>query len=204
MGGSGYRVPRTSSPQDSSPLEIIEPSSDKTDGKFMLTAVSDFLQEKLKEINAHDYDAINRHKETIPNGKGWILTYPKRFAQDLTSVNQNHSGQVVPTIKLVKSICDANNVEVSSYHVSNMVLNAFKHYTGPKTHQKMLQHFFNKAKSLCIKPTIDPSGQTQYIDGDLSSSKRERMARNFSQIEDKIKKAMESPSLDKWKDILKK
>ena len=288
---------------DNTQHHIIEVVSNKTDEKFASTEVADFLQEELKKINAHDYEAINRHKQTIedklksdcdvedirfggshsthtdvkglsdidmladlgdfkgsqpsdqaikdftnaikerlpntkiysgvmavtvefsdglqvqilpafrhrdgyripdPNGKGWIRTFPKRFASELTSVNQKQSRQVVPTIKLIKSICDANNVGVSSYHVSNMALNAFKHYAGPKTQQKMLQHFFNKAKSLCSRPTVDPSGQTQYIDGDLSSSKRKRMAGDFAQIENKIKKAMESLSLDAWKDLFKK
>ena len=303
MGGSGYGVLKINSSKDSSPLEIIEPSPDQTDEKFASTEVADFLQEELKKINAHDYEAINRHKDTItdklksefevenvrfggshsthtdvknlsdidlladlgdfttekssnqviedfasalrerlpnttissgvmavtvefsrglkvqvlpafryrdgyrisdPNGKGWILTYPNRFANELTSVNQELSGQVVPTIKLIKSICDANNIDVSSYHASNLALNAFKHYTGPKTSQKMLQHFFNKAKSLCVKPTPDPSGQTKYIDSDLSNNKRERMVRDFAEIENKIKDATESSSLDKWKDLFKK
>ena len=297
-GGSGYRFR-----SDHTRGGITEVGSNETDEKFGSTKIADFLQEKLGGINAHDYNAINQHKQLIedklknefevenvrfggshsthtdvknlsdidmladlgnfttdkssdqvindfanairerlpnttissgvmavtvefsdglqvqvlpafryrdgyripdPNGKGWISTYPKRFSRELTSINQKQSRQVVPTIKLVKSICDANNVKVSSYHVSNMAVNVFKHYAGPMTQQKMLQHFFNKAKSLCLRPTVDPSKQTQYIDSDLSSSERKRMAGNFAQIESKIKKATESPSLDKWKDIFKK
>lgn len=299
MGGSN----RYGFSSGSSPQNIVEPSLDKTDGKFGTTQVADFLQETLKEINDHDYEAINRHKETItdklknefdvenirfggshstdtdvkdlsdidmladlgdfesgkssdqaikdfanaiqerlpktkvssgvmavtvefsdglkvqvlpafryqegyripdPNGKGWIRTYPKRFARELTSVNKEQSGQVVPTIKLIKSICDANNIEVSSYHVSNLALKTFKGYTGPKTCQKMLQHFFNKAKTLCTKPISDPSGQTKYVDGDLSKDDRTRMAKAFSQMEEKVNEAMKSTSLDKWEDIFKK
>ena len=297
-GGSGSRFR-----SDHTRRDITEVVPNETDKKFGLTKIADFLQEKLVEINAHDYNAINQHKKLVedklknefevenvrfggshsthtdvknlsdidmladlgnfttdkssdqvindfasairerlpnttissgvmavtvefsdglqvqvlpafryrdgyripdPNGKGWISTYPKQFSRELTSINQKQSGQVVPTIKLIKSICDANDVKVSSYHVSNMAVNVFKHYAGPMTRQKMLQHFFNQAKSLCLRPTVDPSRQTQYIDGDLSSSERKRMARNFAQIENKIKKATESPSLDTWKDIFKK
>ena len=301
MGGSGNGryIPSGGRAQ----WDIVEPLADKTDEKFIATEASNFLQEKLKQINAHDYNAIDRHKRTIedklkskfeiedlrfggshsthtdvkghsdidmlaglgdfessessdqvikdfanaiqerlpdtkvssgvmavtvefsdglevqvlpafryrhgyripdPSGKGWILTYPKRFAQELTSVNQKQSRQVVPTIKLIKSICDANNIKVSSYHVSNLALNAFKGYLGDKTHPKMLQHFFNKAKTLCTKPTSDPSGQTKYVDGDLSKTDRTRMAKAFAQMEAKFNEAMESTSLDKWKDIFKK
>ena len=296
--GSGY-----GSFDGYSKQSIVEPSTDKTDEKFLSTKVSDVLQEKLKQINAHDYDAIDRHKRTIedklknefevedlrfggshsthtdvkgrsdvdmladlgdfesskssnqvikdfanaiqerlpdtkvssgvmavtvefsdgltvqvlptfryrdgyripdPSGKGWILTYPKGFAQELTSINQKQSRQVVPTIKLVKSICDANNIKASSYHVSNLALNAFKGYLGDKILPKMLQHFFNKAKTLCTKPISDPSGQTKYVDGDLSKSDRVRMAKAFAQMEAQINEALESTSLEKWKDIFKK
>ncbi len=299
-GGSGSRFRSDHTRRD---IDIIEVVPNETDKKFGATKIAGFLQEKLVEINAHDYNAINQHKKLIedklknefeienvrfggshsthtdvknlsdidmladlgnfttdkssdqvindfasairerlpnttissgvmavtvefsdglqvqvlpafryrdgyripdPNGKGWISTYPKRFSRELTSINQKQSRQVVPTIKLIKSICDANDVKVSSYHVSNMAVNVFKHYAGPMTQQKMLQHFFNKAKSLCLRPTIDPSRQTQYIDGDLSSSERKRMAGNFAEIENKIKQATESSSLDTWKDIFKK
>ena len=282
---------------------IVEPSIDKTDEKSMSTDASNFLQEELKQINAHDYDAIDRHKRTIedklkseldvedlrfggshsthtdvkglsdidmladlgdfessessdqvikdfanairerlpdtkvssgvmavtvefsdglkvqilpafryregyqipdPEGKGWISTYPKHFAQELTSVNQKQSRQVVPSIKLIKSICDANNIELSSYHVSNLALKTFKGYTGPKTCQKMLQHFFNQAKTLCLQRTPDPSGQTKYVDGDLSKTDRIRIAKAFAQMEAKVNEAMKSTSLNKWKDIFKK
>ena len=297
--GGGRYIPVGGHSQQS----VVELSTDTTNEKFLSTEISNFLQEELKQINAHDYDAIDRHKRTIedklksefdvedlrfggshsthtdvkglsdidmladlggfesskssdqvikdfanairerlpdtkvssgviavtvefsdglkvqilpafryrdgyqipdPDGKNWISTYPKRFARELTSVNKEQSGQVVPTIKLIKSICDANNIEVSSYHASNLALKAFKGYTGPKTCQKMLQHFFNKAKTLCTKPTSDPSGQTKYVDGDLSKDDRTRMAKAFSQMEEKVNEAMKSTSLNKWKDIFKK
>ena len=273
MGGSGNSRYKSSG----GPSQIVEPSLDKTNGAFGATQVADFLQKELEGINAHDYEAIDRHKRTIedklkseydvedirfggshsthtdvkglsdidmladlgdfesskssdqaikdfadairerfpktkvssgvmavsvefsdglvqvlpafryrdgyripdPNGESWILTYPKRFARELTSVNQGQSRKVVPTIKLIKSICDANNIEVSSYHVSNLALNAFKRYTGTKTYPKMLQHFFNQAKTSCWKPTPDPSGQTKYIDGDLSKSDRKPYGKGF-------------------------
>ena len=299
MGGSGNSRYKSSGGLS----QIVEIVSDKTDEKFGATQVANFLQEKLVEINAHDYEAIDRHRRTIedklnnefdvenirfggshstntdvkglsdidmladlgkfksdqssdqaiqdfadairerlpntkvssgvmavtvefsdglqvqvlpafryrdgyripdPNGEGWILTNPKRFARELTSANKKQSGQVVPTIKLIKSICDANNIEVSSYHVSNLALNAFKRYSGDKTYAKMLQYFFNQAKALCRKPTPDRSGQTKYIDGDLSKVDRTRMATALAQMETKVDEAIKSTSLDKWNDLFKK
>ena len=300
MGGSGSRYSPFGGHSQQS---VVELSTNTTNEKFLSTEISNFLQEELKQINAHDYDAIDRHKRTIedklksefdvedlrfggshsthtdvkglsdidmladlgdsesskssdqvikdfasairerlpdtkvssgvmavtvefsdglkvqilpafryregyqipdPDGKGWISTYPKHFAQELTSVNQKQSRQVVPAIKLIKSICDTNNIELSSYYVSNLALKAFRGYTGPKTCQKMLQHFFNQAKTLCLQRTPDPSGQTKYVDGDLSKTDRIRIAKTFAQMEAKVDEAMESTSLNKWKDIFKK
>ena len=60
MGGIGRRYPGGSSGQ-----YIVEPLPNNTDEKFAATQVADFLQETLKEINNHDYEAIDRHKRTI-------------------------------------------------------------------------------------------------------------------------------------------
>lgn len=61
-GGGWHRFPRGYSPRD-----IVKPAANKTDEKFLSTQVSNMLQEKLKEINAHDYEAIDRHKTEIMN-----------------------------------------------------------------------------------------------------------------------------------------
>lgn len=301
MGGAGIskdRIDNDDIQQD--PIELI---NGKTDEKFSSTEISNFFENVLKEINAHDYDLINQHKHTIteklekecdindiryggshsthtdinnisdidlladlgefstdyssddvienfaaairerlpsttistgamavtvefskgatiqilpafrygegyripdPDGDGWIETFPKRYAQEVTRLNKEHSNQIVPTIKLVKLICEANNIDISSYHLSNLVLNAFDRYPGPKTHQKMVQYFFNQAKSLCLQPIFDPSGQTTYIDGDLSDQQRLRLAQVFDQVENQIDEAINLQSLEKWKDLFNK
>ena len=139
-----------------------------------------------------------------PDGTGWILTYPKRFARELTSNNEKLSRQLVPAIKLMKSICDANDIGVSSFHLSNLALNAFKYYPGAKTLPKMLQHFFNQAKVLCLQRTPDPSEQTKHVDADLSKSDRTQLARDFARVEKKIEDAIESHSLDELEKLFEK
>lgn len=139
-----------------------------------------------------------------PDGKGWILTYPKRFARELTSNNEKLSRQLVPAIKLIKSICDASDIGVSSYHLSNLALNAFKYCPVAKTLPKMLQHFFNQAKSLCLKRTPDPSGQTEYVDSNLSEHDREKLVQDFARLEERFGNAIESSSLDELRKLFEK
>ena len=300
MGGNSR--PHVSINGTSKPQDIIEKVTRETNEKFSSTEIANFLQEELKKINAHNYDAINQHKQTIedklkdrcdvekllfggshsthtdvknisdidlladlgnfttdkssdqaikdiadalqerlphtkissgamavtaefsdnltlqvlpafrskdgyqipdPNGDGWIRTHPKRFSRELTKINQQQSEKVVPTIKLIKTICDRNDMDASSYYISNLALNAFKYYTGPKREQEMLRHFFSQAKSSCLNPTPDPSGQTQYIDSDVPHKKRKKMAADFARIEKKVSEAMESKSLEKLKALFK-
>ena len=59
-GGSGSRFR-----SDHTRRDIIEVGRNETDKKFGATKIADFLQEKLVEINAHDYNAINQHKKLI-------------------------------------------------------------------------------------------------------------------------------------------
>lgn len=300
MGGTGSREHMDNNDIEQGEDKLI---ITRTKDKFTSTEISDLIEGVLKEINAHDYDLINQHKNTIaeklekefnindiryggshsthtdinnisdidlladlgefsadflsgeviedfaaairerlpsttvstgamavtvefskgvtiqilpafkngemyrvpdPDGDGWIETYPKRYTQELTRLNQEHSNQVVPTIKLANLICKSNNIDISSYHVSNLALNTFNHYSGPKTRQKMVQYFFNQAKSLCLQPTPDPSGQSTYIDGDYSDEQRQRLADAFDLVENQINEAIESQSVEKWKNLFKK
>lgn len=282
---------------------IDNDAGEETDKKYDATGISDLIDNKLKEINDHDYKQIEQHKTTIieklknqydindvrfggshsthtdiknlsdidllvdlgefsseysseeiiknfaenikerlpnteitfgamavtieftsgitvqvlpayrsndeymipdPNGQGWIPTQPKNFSKKVTELNNKHSNQIVPTIKIVKLMCEVNNINISSYHVSNMVLNAFENYPGPKTIPKMVSYFFTQAISLCSQPTIDPSGQSKNIDDDLSEAKRKELAKSFSKVEVQIKNAIKSQSLETWKRLLEK
>jgi len=280
----------------------MRPASEKTTEKYLATEVAEMLTEKLREINAHDYESIERHKKAIldklsseyevedmrlggsharstdvaglsdidvlvslgdfkeglsseetiagfakalqdrfpkteitpgkmavtvrfsdevevqvlpafrhqdgyrisdPEGKGWITTYPNRFARQLTQANQRLSGNVIPTIKLAKAICKAQHVDVKSYHLENLALRAFEHYTGPKTLPSMLRHLFEQAKSLCLKPTRDLTGQSDYVDDRLSITSRQTLARGFRRIEQDLASAMSSTSLEPWEELFK-
>lgn len=281
--------------------EVMKPSGDKTDEKFLSTQVTQVLLEKLKEINAHDYEAIDQHKRAIveklaqeyeevedvrfggshsrstdvaglsdvdilvtlgdfrdgissnktiaefarvlkerfpqtqvtagkmavtiklsdgtevqilpafkyrdgyrisdPKGSGWITTFPKRFAKQLTEVNQRLSGNVVPVVKLAKEICDARHIDVKSYHLENMALQAFKQYTGPATLPRMLHHLFQQAQSHCLSPIEDVTGQSKYVDEGISLISRQTLAKSFRAVEREIESAINSKSLEPWKKL---
>ena len=110
-------------------------------------------------------------------------------------------GQLVPCIKLAKQICENQGLEVKSYHLSNMAVKAFEQYTGPRSHEDMLRHLFNKAKELTATPMRDITGQGAYVDRYLSNkTARMQLAHQLATIEKEII-AVEGNS-NAWKQLL--
>ncbi len=110
-------------------------------------------------------------------------------------------GQLLPCIKLAKQICDNHGLEVKSYHLSNMAVKAFEQYTGPRSHEELLRHLFNKAKELTATRTRDITGQGTYVDGYLTSNaQRIRLAQQLGAIEQQIARA--EGNGDRWRKIL--
>ncbi|MCB9452378.1 MAG: nucleotidyltransferase [Anaerolineaceae bacterium] len=139
-----------------------------------------------------------------PTTSGWVRTCPANVATQLTNLNQRLSNNVVPVIKLAKAICYSQGIEVKSYHLENMALQAFSNYTGLQTHSQMLRHLFNQAKTLCLHVMSDPCGQSADVSGNLSSRERSKMARDFNSVETAIGDAMSTRSLDPWQRLFEK
>jgi hypothetical protein len=108
-------------------------------------------------------------------GTGWTVARPHIFTQLLQQRNAEMRGQLLPCIKLARQICENQGLEVKSYHLSNMAVKAFEQYTGPRSHEDMLRHFFNKAKELTASRMRDITGQGVYVDNYMTS-KAQRIA----------------------------
>jgi hypothetical protein len=132
---------------------------------------------------------------------------PQKFAKELTTVNQQNDGKVVPVIKLVKPIIDAlpKSQHLKGYHVEALATEIFKTYTGPKTEEKMVDHFFKQASRRILYPIKDGTGQSEYIDdrfGKRNSPRRVAISKAFSEIDYRMEEASERKSINKWRDIL--
>ena len=169
-----------------SPQEVIEafggglrqrfPSTDITTGELAVTIrYSDGVEiQILPALRTSDGLHISR-----ADGGGWSnVTRPDAFARKLTSVNQSQNGVVIPVIKLFKSLLESSEsgVKLSGYHVESMAIEAFEHYTGPRTRKEMLQYFLTGAAELVKTPIQDRSGQSIHVDDYLGvPSSRERL-----------------------------
>ncbi len=174
------------------------PASKIKSGRMAVTITfSDGLE--LQVLPAFRYHAGYR----VPNyrGIGWTVARPHIFAQLLQQRNAEMGGKLLPCIKLAKQICENQGLEVKSYHLSNMVVKAFEHYTGAQSHEDMLRHFFNKAKELTATRMRDITGQGAYVDNYLASkSQRTALAQRLDTIEQKIARAEGNAS--EWQKLL--
>jgi len=174
------------------------PTTDIKSGRMAVTLTfSDGLE--LQVLPAFRYHSGFR----VPDYRGsrWVEAHPDVFKRLLQQRNKEMGGQLVPCIKLAKQICDNQGVEVKSYHLSNMAVKAFEHYTGTKSREDMLRHFFNKAKELTATRMRDVTGQGAYVDNHLTSNaQRIGLAQQLSAIEQKIARAEGKAS--EWQKLL--
>jgi hypothetical protein len=136
-----------------------------------------------------------------PQGGGWAVTRPQRFAELLRARNSEVGGKLLRTIELGKLICGKAEVDIKSYHLENIALKAFEHYTGDRSDQAMLNHLFNYAKRQVMRPMADVTGQDTHVDRYLAGGgERIALARRLAVVERKMNVAGDSSS--QWQAIL--
>jgi hypothetical protein len=174
------------------------PNSQTKSGRMAVTIkFSDGLE--VQVLPAFRYHSGYR----VPDyrGAGWTLARPNIFTKLLQQRNKEMGGQLVPSIKLAKQICENHGLEIKSYHLSNMAVKAFEQYTGPRSHEEMLRHLFNKAKELTATRTRDITGQGTYVDSYLTSNaQRIRLAQQLGAIEQQIARA--EGNGERWRKLL--
>lgn len=133
----------------------------------------------------------------------WNETNPAKFRRLLTRANESLNGNLVPTIKLVKSINERNpeNRRLISYHVESLCLEAVKNYDGPKTYTALLSHILRFASNRVLKSMRDVTGQETNIDSNLGKSnshQRKNISITLGGIAKKIDKAT---TVEEWMSI---
>jgi hypothetical protein len=128
---------------------------------------------------------------------------PQSFARALTGVNQSQGGMVVPTVKLAKSILYSalGDQAPSGYHVEALAVDAFRGYTGPRSHRDMLTHLLAHSAAAVRRPTRDITGQSINVDESLGSAEspsRVQLSRRLDALAKKV--AGGSPS--EWRELL--
>lgn len=293
MGNGGYQSRHV--PPAETIRELLNKSQAETDERANQTEVEAFLKDLLKEINDHDYMAIDRHRRSILDalqlefeveqmnfggshsrrtdiaglsdidilavlgsrnemstssiqavkmlgerlrqrfpsstieggsmavtvqfsdgievqvlpayrrGKGylvpdpksgkWLSSNPAAFSRRLTAANKSCNGQVVPTVKLIKSLLGSAGIKLKSYHIENLALKAFEHYPGPNSKRQMVRHFLNSAKNQVTRQMSDLTGQSRDLSDYLSTSEKRLASVQLAMLE----RQLSSNSINEWK-----
>ena len=122
-----------------------------------------------------------------PRANRWSnVLYPERFARKLTQVNQANNGQVIPAVKLAKSLAAhmirSDRDKISGYHMESLAIEAFRNYHGPHDLKSMVHHFTDFSSRAVLKPITDPTGQSRHVDeylGPADSRQRQKASESF-------------------------
>lgn len=137
------------------------------------------------------------------DGKSWNDTRPTQFTKQLSDANKRMSQQLVPTIKLFKSIIAGlpEQKRISGYHAEALALDAVRSYGGPRTPRALLLHVLDHAGKRVNRPLADPTGQSRTMDKSLG--KEGSVARrNVSQALLGVKRRLDAArTLGEWKSV---
>ena len=125
-----------------------------------------------------------------PSRNRWSkVVRPANFAHKLTLTNQANRGQVVPAIKLTKTLIErqvqSKRDHISGYHLESLAIDAFRNYRGPFDHKSMVNHLCAYASKAVLQPIKDSTGQSRNVDdymGPQGSANRQRAVRTFTTI----------------------
>jgi hypothetical protein len=100
------------------------------------------------------------------SGAGWRKTDPTAFQQKLTAQNQKLNNQLVPTIKLIKSLISdlPKQQRMSGYHIEALAVEVTKNYNGAQTPKHLLSHILGDFSSAVNIRIRDATGQSRHVD----------------------------------------
>ncbi|MCP5129931.1 MAG: nucleotidyltransferase [Pseudomonadales bacterium] len=144
--------------------------------------------------------------QSATRDNSWSSINPRGFQEALTTRNQQCSGKLVPTIKLVKAINSGlpEAQQLSGYHIESLAIAAFRNYQGPRTTAHMVREFFSKATDLVRQPIKDSTGQSVHVDdylGSANSGDRQRISHALSRVYRRIVNATANRDIGGFRDM---
>jgi hypothetical protein len=149
----------------------------------------------------------DRVKISSHDGQHWSTIRPRVFADELTRLNKQNDGKLVPTIKLAKGVLSAlpEQRQLSGYHTEVLAVRIFRDYSGNRTPKDMLRHFFDKLPDAIREPMRDTTGQSVYVDeylGVRDDVRRHVVSDAIDRIARRIRNADGAKSLDRWRELV--
>ena len=139
-------------------------------------------------------------------GKWSNVANPDKFAERLTSTNQQTGGKLVRVIRLFKAEVNPKLKDgLSGYHVEAMAVDAFRNYEGRMTYKDMLLHLIRHASKAVLTPVTDTTGQSIHVDDDLgeaNSVERRMTSAGLQREVAKMEDADSAASMKRWTELM--
>ena len=150
-------------------------------------------------------NSSNGIRITQPGSSKWSkIIRPEIFAKKLIKVNDANGSRVIPVIKLVKAMASCygkhESRKLSGYHMESLAVDAFRRYQGAKDTKSMLVHFLTYSMDAVMKPIVDSTGQTRYVDeylGNANSDQRKRTSTYFENMRGQVRNCTTSVKFNK-------
>jgi hypothetical protein len=135
------------------------------------------------------------------DGKGWNETKPLQFQTALKDADVRLNGNLVPAIKLVKSLVDdlPELKQLSGYHIEALALDAMQGYNGPTTPRALLLHILERAAERILTPLKDITGQSQELDAYLGPANSLRRRNTAQALVGMRRRLAAATTLSQWK-----
>lgn len=140
----------------------------------------------------------------IPNGSGdWKATDPRRDSARTTGVNQQHYGELLPVIRLLKYWNRrVHKPRLPSYYFENLVINAFQGAVTIASYPSAVNQFFSTCSTSIWLPCSDPKGLGPALDCDVQPVTKLKVAEAMKEAAQFASYATMYESLDRPADAI--
>ena len=138
------------------------------------------------------------------DGKDWQQTRPRMFQRTLTDANAQMNRNLVPTIKLIKSMVASlpKQKQLTGYHLEALAVDAARVYEGSKTPRQLLLHVLGHSAQRVLRPISDTTGQSNSVDEYLGTSDSVPR-RNVSQALGALRRVLGAANnISQWRAVL--
>lgn len=139
-----------------------------------------------------------------PSEDAWSnVVRPDNFARKLTEVNQACGRNVVPVVKLYKSLQGAfpKMNQLSGYHVESLAIEAFRSYDGSRALKNMFLHLCTQVAERVLAPIRETTGQSLHVDDKLgvaNSADRVRISNAVARVMQRLRAADAAGDVGAW------
>lgn len=120
----------------------------------------DWVFDIVPALPVSDWSGTGTAYYLIPDGNGeWIRTDPRRDSESVTRINQQHNGNFLPVVRLLKYWNRrTHKPRLASYYFETLAQQVFAYSWTIQGFPSAVQHFFQSCPGYLMSSCADPKG----------------------------------------------